>query len=59
MKHKLMALLMAAAMLLSLTACGGTSAGYDDGKTVIGICQLAPHAALDAASQGFMDALTE
>ena len=59
MKQKLMALLMAAAMLLSLTACGGTSAGYDDGKTVIGICQLAPHAALDAASQGFMDALTE
>ena len=28
-------------------------------KYVVGICQLAPHPALDAATQGFKDALTE
>jgi len=30
-----------------------------DGSYVVGICQLAPHPALDAATQGFKDALTE
>ncbi len=42
-------------MLLSLTACGGSAA--DDGKYYIGICQLVTHDALDAATQGFMDAV--
>lgn len=37
---------------------GGGSA--DDGQTYkVGICQVAPHVALDAATQGFKDALTE
>ena len=35
------------------SAPGGDAAG--DGKYAIGICQLAPHPALDAATQGFKD----
>jgi len=57
----------------ALTACGGSSAsstaassvassaasGSASGDTyTIGICQLVQHAALDAATQGFEDALT-
>ena len=57
MKKKLFALALAAAMALGLAACGSTGS---DGQTyVVGICQLAPHVALDAATQGFKDALTE
>ena len=51
---KTIALLLAVLMLISMTACGA-----DDGKFVIGICQIQKHAALDAATQGFKDALTE
>ena len=50
---KLMSLIMVLGLLLSLTAC----AEKDDGKYTIGICQLAPHEALDAATQGFKDAV--
>lgn len=80
------ALLMAAIMTLSLTACGGSSdtaqsaadttqsiadtvqnaaetaqSESDAGGQVytVGICQLVQHEALDAATQGFKDALTE
>ena len=50
------AVLLAALMLLSLTACGG---GEQADGFRVGICQLVQHAALDAATQGFQDALTE
>ena len=53
---KITALLLAGVMALSLTACG--SAKTSDTYTV-GICQLVQHVALDAATQGFKDALTE
>lgn len=53
---KLIALIMALLMLLMLTACGST-APADDGKYTIGICQLVTHDALDAATQGFQDAV--
>lgn len=69
---KLTALALAGAMTLALAACapsGGDSkpttsptAGTDPSTTAtytVGICQLAPHPALDAATQGFKDALTE
>ena len=72
MKKKLLALVLACAMALGLAACGGSKAktpagnngdaanGNDAAKTyLVGICQLAPHPALDAATQGFKDALTE
>ena len=52
---KLTALCMALLMVLGLTACSG---GKDD-TYVVGICQLVQHDALDAATQGFVDALTE
>lgn len=63
MKKKLIALAMTAAMALSLTACGGSDSTGDapSGETAytVGICQLVQHDALDAATQGFMDALNE
>lgn len=64
---KFAALLLALVMALSLCACSNnpgventqsqSSAG--DVKYTIGICQLAPHEALDAATQGFKDVLVE
>lgn len=46
-----------AAAILALCLCGTAAA---EGTTYsIGICQLVQHVALDAATQGFQDALTE
>lgn len=64
---KAVAAAMAATMVMSLGACGAdsgsTQAGKGssgDGKTyTVGICQLVQHEALDAATQGFKDALTD
>ncbi len=64
---KLTALILAVLMLLSLTACGGsddaaeTTAAPDDAAVhyTIGICQLVTHDALDAATQGFQDAIID
>ena len=53
---KFLAVILAVVMLLSLAACAAS--GKKDTYTV-GICQLAQHEALDAATQGFQDALTE
>ena len=59
---------LTAAMLLGLTACSGGTASNpstdpgegSDGKTyTIGVVQQMQHEALDAATQGFQDALTE
>ncbi len=50
---KWIALLAIAALLITcLTGCGTNS-----DKFTIGICQLAPHEALDAATKGFKDAV--
>lgn len=59
-KNRVLALLMAAVMTMSLTACGN-GAQTESGEKVyqVGICQLVQHDALDAATQGFQDALTE
>lgn len=51
---KFLAVLMAALALPALAACGGEKDTY-----TVGICQLVQHEALDAATQGFKDALTE
>jgi putative ABC transport system substrate-binding protein len=79
MKKKLLALILAGVMTMSLAACGGSSSSEsttstttdstaaettdntaDEAKTyTIGICQLVQHVALDNATQGFKDALTE
>ena len=55
---KIIAVLLTVLMLLGLTACGA-SAPADDGKYVVGVVQLVPHVALDAATQGFVEKLTE
>ena len=52
---KIIALTLAVLMLVSLAACGGSGSG----KYTVGICQLVQHPALDAATQGFQDALTK
>lgn len=54
---KVIAIVLAVMMLCAVTACGGGKSA-DDTYTV-GICQLVQHPALDAATQGFKDALTE
>lgn len=61
MKKKLMAVLLAATMLTTLGACGASDNSDDsnDAKYKVGICQLVQHDALDAATQGFKDALVE
>ena len=57
MKKKLLAILLAAAMLLAMSAC---SSGSGEKNTYnVGICQLVQHPALDLATEGFMDALNE
>lgn len=56
MKNKLFILALAALMCLFLAAC---SAGKSGAEFTVGICQLAQHEALDAATKGFRDALTE
>ena len=54
---KVLAIVLAAMMLLSMTAC--SAAAKKDDTYVGGICQLVQHDALDAATKGFQDALTE
>ena len=68
---KALVLLLALAMVLSLAACGSAPAetpaeepaaapAAAEGEVyTVGICQLVQHVALDAATQGFKDALTE
>lgn len=74
MKKKIVAVFMVAAMALGLAACGSSSSDSDAKQETsapkedasasgdvyhIGICQQLEHAALDAATEGFQDALTE
>lgn len=64
---KILALLLVGAMAFGLAACGSTesdapaaSSGDEasaEATYTVGICQLVQHEALDAATQGFMDAL--
>ena len=55
---KTIALLLAAAMTVSLAACGSAPAAKD-GKYTVGILQQLEHPALDQATLGFKDALTK
>ena len=82
---KILAMLLALVMILSLAACASTPAAdtpaeststtetpvtetpasaeetpaAEDKTYTVGVCQLVQHEALDAATQGFVDALTE
>ena len=51
---KLLAMMVALMLILSVPALAETEETY-----LVGICQLVQHEALDAATQGFKDALTE
>ena len=69
MKKRLLAALIAGAMALSMTACGSSSDGEETqsggdgtataGSYTVGIVRLQQHVALDAATQGGQDKLTE
>ncbi len=59
MKKRIICLALAALMVLSAFAFTGCGEKKANDKYVVGICQLVQHAALDAATQGFMDALNE
>ena len=63
---KLIALICTAVLMLGLTACTtaqnndpNNENNQNDGKFVIGICQLVPHPALDKATEGFIAAVEE
>lgn len=56
---KLTALLCAVVMVLSLAACGGSGDKAGSKHYTVGICQLVQHDALDAATKGFRDAITD
>ena len=47
-----------ASSVASSAAASGSAAAADGANYTVGICQLVEHAALDAATQGFEDALT-
>ena len=54
---KALSLILALAMVMAL--CAFTPAAFAEKTYTVGICQLVQHVALDAATQGFIDALTE
>ena len=53
---KTLAIALAVLMLAARTACAGPA--REDGKYVIGVCQMMKHPSLNEASRGFMDTLT-
>ena len=53
---KILAILCALTMLFALCACGQSAKAQTFN---VGICQLVQHPALDAATQGFQNALTD
>ena len=71
MKRQFTLLLASVLVVFALTACGGNTStdapaadGEANGESAagsynVGVCQLVQHAALDAATQGFQDKLTE
>ena len=65
-KKSLIAMLMSTALVLNFSGCNqvpatsSTEKNISDSKTfTIGICQIAQHPSLDAATQGFIDAIEE
>ena len=60
MKKQILAGVLSATMVVGMGGVSVFAADNADDKTYnIGICQLVQHEALDAATQGFKDAITE
>ena len=60
MKKQILAGILSATMVVGMGGVSVFAADKADDKTYnIGICQLVQHEALDAATQGFKDAITE
>ncbi|MCQ2521533.1 MAG: ABC transporter substrate-binding protein [Lachnospiraceae bacterium] len=61
MKKKLVSMALATALCAStvLAGCGNTSTSGAKDSYTIGICQIVQHVALDEATKGFKDCLTE
>lgn len=55
---KMLSVVLAIAMLASI-CCSLVGCGGSDDSITVGICQLMVHDSLDAATQGFIDALTK
>ena len=55
---KLIAMILVLTLCLSMAACGGEG-GSANADFTVGVCQLMKHDALDAATKGFVEALTE
>ena len=56
---KILALVLAVMLTVSCLVLSSCGEAKDDGKYTIGILQLAPHSALDAATNGFKAAVVE
>ncbi|MBR0277331.1 MAG: ABC transporter substrate-binding protein [Clostridia bacterium] len=62
---RIIAVVMVFALVFCFSACGNknenaSNSGADSDRTyTVGICQLVQHVALDAATEGFMDAIKE
>lgn len=56
---KILALILVAIMAISFVGCAAPKEEANNGKYVVGICQLVTHDALDAATKGFKDAIIE
>lgn len=56
---KVLSKVLAAGMVVSMVAANGVIVNAEEETYSVGICQLVQHDALDAATQGFQDALTE
>ena len=61
MKKKVLSLIIACTTMIgALSGCGASASGSTEKDSyTVGICQLVQHPALDSATQGFKDALTE
>ena len=58
MREKI-AVVLCVVLICSLTACGHSGDAKNDGKYHVGICQWVEHVALDEATRGFQEALTD
>lgn len=57
MKKRILTAVLAAALVTG--TCAATVSAKEEKTYTIGICQLVQHDALDAATKGFEDAITE